>query len=141
MRTSPLMLNWFSSNLETPDCGVEIGQRFVLFPSSATGQFDEAPPPDDGIANSPFGSRALSTARETGLTKAGFTPNVAASAAAVRFVSVKPRGIAGNVRLFASERPLRSRVPWYDPKKNARSLTTGPPSVNPYWLRERTGFS
>src|SRR5262249_23669443 len=44
------------------------------------------------------------------------------------------------VRLL-SDAPLRSRVPWYEAKKNSRSCLIGPPSKPPKTLRLSTGRS
>src|SRR3954467_1271454 len=106
------MLNWFSLNLEMPDCGLEIGQRLTLLPINASGQVGAAEAaPDDGIANCPPGRRAFRIDSETGFIWAAVSPKVAARPTAVRFVSVRPSGIDGKVRLLLSESPLRSRVP------------------------------
>src|SRR5689334_14665881 len=103
---SPLMLNWFSVNRETPDCGLEIGQRLTLPPSSARGQLDAAAVTHvEGMADCPPGSRGCRIASETGLICAAVRPNVEASPAAARLESVRPRGIDGNVKLLLSETP------------------------------------
>src|ERR1044071_7142343 len=97
MFQSRLPLHLFSRNVETADCG-----------ESPDGVVAE------GIANAPFGKRALRIATEIGLTSAacaGVRPNAAASPAAVRLLSVNCGGMKGNVRLLLSEAPLRSRGP------------------------------
>ncbi len=84
-----------------PDCGTVTGQRFKETARQPNGL---AVAPDDGMANWPFGSRAFRMASATGLTVAALAmPNAAASPAAVRFVSVKPSGMFGDVRLFIKE--------------------------------------
>ncbi len=60
--------------------------------------------PDDGMAYCPFGRRAFKIASATGLMVAELAmPNADASPAAVRFVSVKPSGMFGDVKLLIKE--------------------------------------
>src|ERR1051326_5529598 len=67
-----------------------------------------------------------------------FGLNVASRACCERS-SVKPRAISMlDVRL-SGDAPLRSRVSWYEAKKNALSLFNRPPSSPPKALRLSTG--
>src|SRR5262244_2856835 len=113
-RRSKFALNWFSRNRDRPEIGVK--------PVAVAAE---------GIANWPFGNFAFRTDTITGLIEATGRPNDAAKPAAVRLSSRNWGGMVGNIRLLFSEAPFRSRVPWYEKKKNSRSFIIGPPSVPP----------
>src|SRR5689334_15564191 len=103
MRQSRFALNWFSVKRDRPEIGVK--------PEGVAA---------DGIANWPFGSFAFNTETITGLIAATGRLNAAAKPAAVRLSSRNCGGINGDIKLLFNDAPLRSRVPWYEPKKKRR---------------------
>ena len=58
---------------------------------------------------------------------------------APRFAEKSPLRCASVGTFESATRPMSWRMPWKSPKK-VRSLTTGPPTAKPYWLRRKTGF-